>query len=133
MGIQIYLKYKYTNENAGFYILCIDDFKYNYKFSRTVGISRDFSPRNVTGKTSPAPNVNMTLINSWIFTQYLVSDAYKVTGHDRSRSSENRHCALDISPNFYQIFTKGSSVHVDLHKVLRLIKYNKMYEIVRKD
>ena len=55
MGIQIYLKYKHTNENAGFYILCIDNFKYNYKFSKTVGISRDFSPRNVTDNNSPAP------------------------------------------------------------------------------
>ena len=27
MSIQIYLKYKYTNENAGFCILFIDDFK----------------------------------------------------------------------------------------------------------
>ena len=63
-------------------------------------------------KLPPPPNVNMTLINSWIFIYYLVSDVYKVTGHDRSRSSENRHCALDISPNVYQIFTKGSSLHV---------------------
>ena len=27
MSIQIYLKYKYTYKNAGFCILCIDDFK----------------------------------------------------------------------------------------------------------
>ena len=27
MSIQIYLKYKYTYENAGFCILCIDDYK----------------------------------------------------------------------------------------------------------
>ena len=27
MSIQIYLKYKYTYENAGFCVLCINDFK----------------------------------------------------------------------------------------------------------
>ena len=40
---------------------------------------------------------------------------------------------LIYKSDFYQIFTKGSSVHVGLHKVGKLIKYNKTYEIFRKN
>ena len=39
---------------------------------------------------------------------------------------------LIYKPDFYQIFTKGSLVHVELHKVIKLIKYNKIYKIFRK-
>ena len=52
MSIQIYLKYKYTCENAGFCILCIDDFKilkiFNYR-----NFLYDFSPR--TSQAPPPP------------------------------------------------------------------------------
>ena len=43
MSIQIYLKYEYTNENAVFCILCIDD-------------------SNVTDATPSPPNVHMTFL-----------------------------------------------------------------------
>ena len=43
--INLYLKCKHTYENAGFCILCIDDFKMIKIFQDY----RDFSPRNVTG------------------------------------------------------------------------------------
>ena len=49
MGIQIYVKYKFTHENAGFCILCIDDFKILKIFNK---LSK-FSTRNVTGATPP--------------------------------------------------------------------------------
>ena len=39
MSIQIYLKYKYTYENAGFCILCIDDF-----FIHFMDIHDNFNP-----------------------------------------------------------------------------------------
>ena len=55
------------------------------------------------------------------------------TSRLQQKFSENRHCALDISP----IFTKYSLVHaefhkvinVEFHKVIKLIKNNKIYEI----
>ena len=45
MSIQIHLKYKYTYKNAGFCMLCVDNFN----------ILKIFSPRNVTGANPPPP------------------------------------------------------------------------------
>ena len=45
ISIQIYLKYKYPSENAGFCILCIDDFRILKIFNK---LSK-FSTRNVIG------------------------------------------------------------------------------------
>ena len=58
VSIKIYLKYKYTYENAGFCVLCMDDFKIltNYRNFPC------FSPRNVTGANPPPPNVHMTFL-----------------------------------------------------------------------
>ena len=65
MSIEIYLKCKCTYENAVFCILCIDDFKILKIFYRTIEISHDFSPRDVTGPTPsqpPSPNVHQTFL-----------------------------------------------------------------------
>ena len=43
-----------------------------------------------------------------------------------------RYCALNINLVFFQILTKYSLVHVEFHKVIKLIKKNKLYEIFRK-
>ena len=58
ISIKIYLKYKYTYDNARF---CIDDFKILKIL--TIEIFHDFSPTNVTGITPPPPpNVHMTFL-----------------------------------------------------------------------
>ena len=83
MRIHIYFKCKYTYENAGFCILCIDDFKILKIFVKLskfctifyretsqappppIEIFHDFSPRNVTGANPPPPptsNVHMTFL-----------------------------------------------------------------------
>ena len=55
-SIQIYLKYKYTYENAGFCILCIDDFKILKIFNLTNYRNfPQFSPKNVVGANPPPP------------------------------------------------------------------------------
>ena len=55
MSIKICLKYKYTYElNAGFCVLCIDDFKILKKFTNYQNFPR-FSPRNVTGANPSTP------------------------------------------------------------------------------
>ena len=56
MSIEIYLKCKYTYENAGFCILCIDDFKLlKILIYQTIESFHDFSPSNVTGANPPPP------------------------------------------------------------------------------
>ena len=54
MSVQIYLKCKYTYENAGFCILCIDNFK-TLKYSNKLLKFSIFSPRNVTGANPATP------------------------------------------------------------------------------
>ena len=55
MSIQIYFKYKYTYENAGFCILCIDDYQ-------TIEIFHDFHRETSQAPTPPTPNVHMTFL-----------------------------------------------------------------------
>ena len=55
MSIQIYLEYKYTYENAGFCILCIEDFKILKIFNKLSKFSHHFSLRNVTGANLNPP------------------------------------------------------------------------------
>ena len=50
MSIQIYFKYKYTYENAGFCILCMDVFK----ILKTIEIFHDFH-RKTSQATTPPP------------------------------------------------------------------------------
>ena len=50
MSIQIYFKYKYTYENAGFCILCMDVFK----ILKTIEIFHDFH-RETSQATTPPP------------------------------------------------------------------------------
>ena len=49
MSIHIYLKCKYTYENAGFCILCMGN------FYQTIEIFHDFLPRNGTGANPHPP------------------------------------------------------------------------------
>ena len=76
VSIEIYLKRKYTYENAGFCVLIIDDFKILKKFYKLLKFPR-FSLRNVTGANPPPPppNVHMTFlvdkIDMWRFPKYL--------------------------------------------------------------
>ena len=62
MSIEIYLKCKYTFENAGFCILCIDDFNILKIFIKLSKFSTIFPPRNVTGANPHHPNVHMTFL-----------------------------------------------------------------------
>ena len=59
VSIKIYLEYNYTYENAGFCVLCIDDFKILKNFNKLSNFPR-FSTRNVTGANPPPNNVHMT-------------------------------------------------------------------------
>ena len=63
MSIQIYLKYKYTCENAGFRILCIDDFKILKIFNKLSKFSTIFH-RETSQAPNPSPpsNVHMTFL-----------------------------------------------------------------------
>ena len=47
MSIKIYLIYKYTYENAGFCILCIDDFKILKIFNKLSKFSTIFPPTSI--------------------------------------------------------------------------------------
>ena len=59
MSIHIYRKCKYTYENAGFCIFCIDDFKVLKIFNKLLKFStifhRETSPRFFTEKQPPPP------------------------------------------------------------------------------
>ena len=55
MSIQIHLKYKYTYENAGFCILCMDDFKNTKIFEQTIEIFHDFHRGRSQAPTNPPP------------------------------------------------------------------------------
>ena len=58
--MQIYFKYKYTYENAGFCILCIDEFKI-LKFSNKLSkFSMIFTEKR--HPPTPSSNVNMTFL-----------------------------------------------------------------------
>ena len=54
MGIQIYLKYKYTYENTGFAILCVDAWLQNIKIFEQSKFSMIFT-EYVTGASPPPP------------------------------------------------------------------------------
>ena len=60
MGIQISFKYKYTYENAGVCIPCIDKFKI-LKFSNKLSKLSMISPRNVTAYDVSRQNRYVTL------------------------------------------------------------------------
>ena len=45
MSVQMYLKYKYTYENAGFCILCIDNFKILKFLNKLLKFSMIFTQR----------------------------------------------------------------------------------------
>ena len=55
MSIQIYLKYKYTNENAVFCILCIDDFKILKIFQNCRNSPRFFTEKRHRRQLPPLP------------------------------------------------------------------------------
>ena len=55
ISIHIYLKYKYTCENAGFLYTLYKLFQNIKNFKQTIEIFHDFSPRNVTGANLPTP------------------------------------------------------------------------------
>ena len=60
MSIHIYLKYKYTYENAVFLYTLYRWFQNIKNFQQTIEIFHGFSPRNVTG--APPPNVHITFL-----------------------------------------------------------------------
>ena len=64
MSIQKYLKYKYTYENAGFCILCMDDFKVLKIFIKLSKFSTIFHRETSPAPSSPppTPNVLMTFL-----------------------------------------------------------------------
>ena len=53
MRIHIYLKCKYTYENAGFFILCIDDFKILKIFIKLLKFSTIFHRERSQAATPP--------------------------------------------------------------------------------
>ena len=63
VSIKIYLKYKYTYGNAGFCVLCIDDFKILKNFKK---LSKFFTfsteRRDRRQPLPPPPNVHMTFL-----------------------------------------------------------------------
>ena len=61
MSIQKYLKYKYTDENAGFCILCIDDFKILKIFNKLSKFSTIFH-WEMSQAPPPPPNVHMMFL-----------------------------------------------------------------------
>ena len=74
MSISIYLKCKYTYENAGFCILCIDDIKILKIFVKLSKFSTIFTEKRHRRQPSPLPpppNVHMTFlvdkIDMWRF------------------------------------------------------------------
>ena len=64
MSIEIYLKCKYTYENAGFCKLCIDDFKILKFFIKLLKFSTIFhrETSQVPTPPPPPPNVHMTFL-----------------------------------------------------------------------
>ena len=59
----IYLKYKYTHENAGFlYIICIDDFKILKILNKSSKFSTIFHRETSQAPTPPPLNVHMTFL-----------------------------------------------------------------------
>ena len=72
VSIKIYLKYKYTDENAGFCVLCIDDFKILKNLSKLSKFFTFFTEkRHRRNSPPPPPNVHMTFlvdkIDMWRF------------------------------------------------------------------
>ena len=63
MSIHIYLKYKYTYENAGFCTFCIDYFKILKIFNKLSKFSTIFHRETSQARQSPPPpNVHMTFL-----------------------------------------------------------------------
>ena len=62
MSIKIYLKYKYTYENAGFCVLCIDDFKMLKTFNKLSKFSAIFHRETSQATTPHPPNDHMTFL-----------------------------------------------------------------------
>ena len=65
ISMEIYLKCKYTYENAGFCILCIDDFKIIKIFYQAIEIFHAFYRETSQAPTPPpptTPNVHMTFL-----------------------------------------------------------------------
>ena len=62
MSMEIYLKCKYTHENAGFCILCIDDFKIIKIFYQAIEIFHVFYRETSQAPPPPTPNVHMTFL-----------------------------------------------------------------------
>ena len=75
MSIQIYFKYKYTYENAGFCILCIEILYRNFPW---------FSPRNVTGANPPPTSICDASLNFMSCNTYLRLDSVYLTRRDMS-------------------------------------------------
>ena len=66
MSIHIYLKCKYTYENAGFCILCVDNFKILKLLPNHGNFPQLFNEkRHRRQPPPPPPNVHMTFLRSW--------------------------------------------------------------------
>ena len=63
ISIKIYLKYKYTNENAEFCALCIDNFKMLKIFNKLLKFPAIFQRERSQATTPPPPpNVHVTFL-----------------------------------------------------------------------